>query len=110
MKSLRALAAVTVCGLLASGCVVVPVTIESYDPECRVVTHHMELVTVQVAAMNHCGGGQGCEAFVLVGLGVTAATAIVSGSIVVIGNVAYWAEHRAACPVLPAAPTASAVI
>ena len=103
MESPRALA-VAFLGLVASGCVIVPVTIDGFDPECRVVTHHMELQIVQVAEMNHCGGGQGCEAFVLVGLGVTAASAVVSGSIGIVGNMAYWAEHRADCPGPPAAP------
>ena len=95
-------AAIVLTGLLASGCVIVPITIESYDPDCRVVTRHMELKTVQVAAFNGCSG-QGCDAAVLVSLGVTAASAIVSGSIVVVGNMVYWAEHRADCPVPPEA-------
>jgi len=33
---------------------------------------------------------------------VTAVSAVVSGSIAIIGNVAYWAEHRANCVVPPA--------
>ena len=108
MQSLRALAGVVFSSLVVGGCVIVPVTIEGYDPDCRVVTRHMELATVQVATLRNCGGGQGCEAFVLVGLGVTVASAIVSGSIVTVGNVAYWAEHRADCPLLPTAPPAPA--
>ena len=101
--SIRSTVAVVLAGLLASGCVIVPITIESYDPDCRVVTRHMELKTVQVAAFNACAG-QGCDAGVLVALGVTAVSVIVSGSIVVVRNVVYWAEHRADCPV-PAAGT-----
>lgn len=79
--------------LLLAGCVVVPVTVEGFDPACRVVTHHMELQSVQVQALGRCGDNY-CAALVL---GVAAATAIVSGSIAVVGNVAYWAEHRASC-------------
>ena len=79
--------------LATSGCVMVPVTVEGYDPDCRVVTHHMELQPVQVTAMGRCNDGA-CAALVL---GVGAASAIVSGSIVVVGNIAYWAEHRASC-------------
>ena len=95
-------AAIVLTGLLASGCVIVPITIESYDPDCRVVTRHMELKTVQVAAFNACSG-QGCDAALLAAFGVTAVSAVVSGSIVVAGNVVYWAEHRATCPVPPEA-------
>ena len=100
MKTPRPFLALAVLGL--SGCVVVPVTTDSYDPDCRVVTHHMELQPVQVNAMGRCGDGA-CAAIVL---GVTAASAIVSGSIVVVGNIAYWAEHRANC-VAPLPPPPS---
>ncbi len=95
-------AAILLTGLLASGCVIVPITIESYDPDCRVATRHMELKAVQVAAFNACSG-QGCDAALLATFGVTAVSAVVSGSIVVVGNMVYWAEHRADCPVPPEA-------
>jgi hypothetical protein len=67
-----------------------------YDPGCRLVTHHIELQPVVLGQLNSCSG-QGCEALVLASLGVTAVSAVVSGSIAIIGNVAYWAEHRAGC-------------
>ena len=96
-------AAALATSLLASACVIVPVTVEGFDPDCRVYTRHMELQAVQIAALNNCSG-QGCEAYVLIGLGLTAASAIVSGSIAVTGNVVFWAEHRASCPAPPAPP------
>ena len=43
--SLRSTVAAVLAGLVASGCVIVPITIENYDPDCRVVTRHMELKT-----------------------------------------------------------------
>jgi len=92
MKTFRSLLCAIVAVLLA-GCVVVPVRVADYDPECRVMTHHMELQPVQLQAIGRCGDGY-CAALVL---GVSAASAIVSGSIVVAGNIAYWAEHRANC-------------
>jgi hypothetical protein len=94
---LRSLSAAFATSLLASACMIVPVTVEGYDPDCRIVTRHVELQTVQIAALNSCSG-QGCESLVLVGLGLTAASAIISGSIAVTGNIVYWAEHRADCP------------
>ena len=45
---LRTIVAVLVSSLLASACVIVPVTVEGFDPECRLVVHPMELQTVQV--------------------------------------------------------------
>jgi hypothetical protein len=92
----RSLPLAVVAGLLAAGCVIVPVRTEGYDAGCRVVTHHVELQAVQVAEIRQCAN-QGCAAVVLAGLGVTAVSGIVSGSIALIGNMAYWAERRANC-------------
>ncbi len=92
------LAAVFGCASLAS-CVVVPVTTEAYDPDCRVITHHMALKVTQVQEIQNCNGSNDCALQYLAIFGVSAA---VSGSIVLVGNVVYWAERRAAC-VAPAA-------
>ena len=86
-------------GLLASGCVVVPVTRDSYDDDCKVATHHMELSTVQVKQVAVCEtplnlGGALC---VLGAVGLATVSTVVSGSVVVVGNVAYWTERKAAC-------------
>ena len=99
--SLRTAVTAALACTLASACMIVPVTIADYDPGCRLVTHHMELQAVQLAEINHCSG-QGCEAVVIAGLSLTAASAIVSGSIAIIGNIAYWAERRAGCAAPPA--------
>jgi aconitase A len=93
---LRSAFAVAFACALSSGCVMVPVTVENYDADCRIVTHHMELQTVQVGAIASCNN-QSCAALVIAAAGVTAASAIISGSIVVIGNAAYWAERRTGC-------------
>ena len=98
-----AIAIAIVSCALTSACVVVPVTTEDYDAECQAVTRHMELKTVQVVAINQCNG-QGCQVVVIAALGVTAASAIVSSSIVVIGNMVYWAERRTGCPAPVVAP------
>lgn len=96
----RSAAIAALASMLACGCVIVPVTTAEYDPGCQLVVHHMQLEAVQLAQINHCGG-QGCEMVVIAALGVTAASAIVSGSIAVIGNMAYWAERRAGCVAPP---------
>jgi hypothetical protein len=93
MKALRAAAAVVP---LLAGCVVVPQTTYGYDPECRMVSRRMELQAVQVAAIGGCSN-EGC-AVLLAAAGVTAAaSAVVSGSIMVIGNVVYWMEKQGRC-------------
>jgi hypothetical protein len=86
-------------GLLASGCAVVPMTRDSYDDDCKVATHHMELTTVQVKQVAVCDtplniGGALC---VLGAVGLATVSTVVSGSVVVVGNVVYWTERKAAC-------------
>ncbi len=91
--------------LLATGCVIVPKTTDSFDPDCRVATHHMELQNVEVYKLKGCQTFN-CQIGVVAGAGLVAASAVVSGSIVVVGNVVYWGEHRASCAV-PAQTTAA---
>jgi hypothetical protein len=87
---LTALAATT------AGCVVVPVTRDVYDPNCRVMRREVTLEAAVVGQFASCSG-QECGAL-LVGLGiVSAATLVVSGSLAVVGNVVYWLEHEANC-------------
>jgi hypothetical protein len=111
MKLWRSAFPVLAAGLLGAGCVVVPVQTDAYDPDCMVVTHHIELQPVVLGQIQRCSG-QGCEALVLAALGVTAVSAVVSGSIAVVGNVVYWAERRADClravPAMPPAPAPTA--
>jgi len=98
MKLTR-LVPVLAAGLLASGCVVVPVNRESWDDDCKVATHRMELTTVQLRQVAGCTGrtqffGPFC---VLGAVGLATVSTVVSGSVVVVGNVVYWSERKAAC-------------
>jgi hypothetical protein len=88
------------CGLLCvialAGCVVVPVTRDIYDPDCRLTRREVTLEAAVVSQFHSCGGRE-CTAL-LVTLGVvSAASLVVSGSIAVVGNVAFWLEHEANC-------------
>ena len=84
-----------ICAALQA-CVFLPSTIEVYDPECQVVARQMTLREVQVAAIGGCQN-QSCVGMILA-LGATAAaSAIVSGSIVIVGNIAYWLERQSTC-------------
>ena len=77
-------------------CVYVPRTNQVYDRDCQVTANHMVLEGVQVAAIEGCAN-EGCVALVVAAGAVTAASVIVSGTIVVVGNVAYWFERNAHC-------------
>jgi len=107
---LRSTATVLAASVLATSCVIVPVTVASYDAGCQVMTHHMELRATQVGAFQTCGNGTSdyrCAAL-LASLGVVAAaSAVVSGSIVVVGDAVYWAEERTNCAV-PVKPSPAA--
>ncbi|MBC5784095.1 hypothetical protein H8N03_14175 [Ramlibacter sp. USB13] len=82
--------------LSLAGCVVVPQTVYRPHPECRTVERSMELQAVQVAWISGCSN-EGC-AVLLAAAGVTAAaSAVVSGSIVVVGNFVYWLERQGRC-------------
>jgi hypothetical protein len=82
--------------LLLAGCVMVPVTQATYDPDCRVVAKQMTLEPVQLAAIQGCSN-QGCAAL-LAAAGITAAASVViSGSIAIVGNIAYWLEKQGRC-------------
>lgn len=110
-RLVRALAALAVWAL--AGCVVVPVTRDVYDPDCRLMRREVTLEAAMLGQFHSCSG-QECSAL-LATLGVvSAATLVVSGSLAVVGNVVYWLEHEANCrrrgapaapaPTPPAAP------
>ena len=84
-----------ICAVLQA-CVFLPSTIEIYDPECKVVAKQMTLQAVQVAAIGGCQN-QSCVAMILAVGATAAASAIVSGSIVIVGNIAYWLERQSTC-------------
>jgi hypothetical protein len=84
--------------LLLSGCFYYPRTVEYYDAGCEIHARRMVLESQVMAEM--CSGATGHEAAVgclVVLAGVTAASAAVSGSIVVVGNTVYWFEKRGRC-------------
>ena len=87
--------ALLICATVQA-CVYLPSTIEIYDPECQIVAKHMTLQEVQVAAIGGCQN-QSCLAMILAVGATTAASVIVSGSIVIVGNIAYWLERQATC-------------
>ena len=92
---MKRLAAVAACALLAS-CVMVPRTVHGWDPECRVTVRRMELEPVQLASIQHCHN-EGCLALLAAAGATAAASAVISGSITIVGNVVYWLEERGSC-------------
>jgi len=83
--------------LLASGCVFYPKTVESYDPVCEMRTRQMLLKSEVIDGLCASIQNEAAVGCLAVALGVTAGTAVVSGSIVVAGNTVYWLEKRGKC-------------
>jgi hypothetical protein len=89
---------------LSAACVVVPQTREVYDPECKLLSKQVVLETAVVGHFGSCAG-DACVAMMATMGFVTAATAVVSGSVALVGNVVYWFERQGRCerpaPLLP---------
>lgn len=86
--------------LTLPACIFVPRTTAAYDAACRIEAKQM---TIEVAQLGSFGGcqGKGCVEL-LVGAGaVAAASAVISGTIVVAGNIVYWLEKEGRCIVAP---------
>lgn len=81
---------------LLAGCVYLPNTTTTYDDICQTHKRHMRLEVQQVGTLMGCQGDACVAALVAFGA-VSAATAIVSGSIVMVGNVVYWLEEQGRC-------------
>jgi hypothetical protein len=78
---------------LLQGCVFLPRTEIVYDQKCDVHVRRMTL-EAHVGQFPGSCSGKDC-AYLLVALGVIAAgSAVISGSIVVVGNAVYWAERQ----------------
>ena len=82
--------------LVLQACVIVPRTQEVYDPECRVIAREMTLQPVQIAAFGGCSN-HGCATLLVIAGATAAASAVVSGSIAIVGNVVYWLEKQGRC-------------
>ena len=79
--------------LLLQGCVYVPHTTSSYDEQCKIQTKRMTLRPEQLGTVGSCAGSDCVVALAALG----AASAVISGSIVVVGNVVYWLEKQGKC-------------
>lgn len=82
--------------LQLQACVFVPTTTTRYDQDCQILTRHMTMEPVQIAQLSSCTNTQCTDFMVVAGL-TAAASAVISGSIVIVGNVVYWMEKQGRC-------------
>lgn len=102
----RRIATLLTLSAILSGCAV-PRTVDYYDEDCGIVSRKMVLETTEAVPLVSCSN-QTCAAQILAQVAGFALSTVVSGSIVVIGNVAYWAERQRNCQPRPAKPDAGA--
>ena len=87
----------------ACACVVVPKKVASYDEKCMVSTQKVELTTEQIQTFEaiNCNNND-CKIQFVGAIAssalVTTTSAIVSGSIALVGNTLYWLESQGDCP------------
>lgn len=93
---LRATFANAIAASWLAGCVFLPHTATTYDADCEIYQRKMTLEAHQVASIAGCSN-EGCVALLAAAGVISAATAVVSGSVVVVGNVAYWLEEKGQC-------------
>jgi hypothetical protein len=89
-------ASLTLAAAFLQGCVFFPRTEAVIDPACRIETKQMTLGVAQFGTIGSCSGRE-CGAVLAVLGAITASSLVVSGSIVVVGNVVYWIEKRGKC-------------
>lgn len=87
-------------GVGLNACVMVPRTEEHYDQRCRMVTRQVVLKPEVVANLGNCSG-RDCEGLLVVYGVITAASVVVSGSVALVGNLAYWVEKQGRCDTAP---------
>ncbi|EGI78122.1 hypothetical protein HGR_02333 [Hylemonella gracilis ATCC 19624] len=82
-----------------AGCVVVPRQTTSFNEDCQIVQRHLKLGVALLTdnpPMN-CSKTDECTALLTLYAGLAAGTAVVSGSIVLVGNTVYWLEEQGRC-------------
>jgi hypothetical protein len=82
--------------LLLGGCVYLPEATVRYDPKCGTYERKMTMQPYQVGTLVGCRD-EGCVAGLVAAGVVSAASAVVTGSVVVIDNVVSWLEKRGQC-------------
>lgn len=82
--------------LLLSSCVYMPETSVRYDPKCGVYERKMTMQPYQVGSLMGCRD-EGCVTGLVAAGVISAATAVITGSVVVVGNVVYWLEKQGQC-------------
>lgn len=84
-----------------SGCVYIPSESPSHNDDCHLTTHNYHLQSKPILSTNGDFSGCNSRECISVILGgivvVSASSAILSGSVVIVGNSIHWIEHQGRC-------------
>jgi hypothetical protein len=91
--------AILAFSFFVSGCVFYPKKIEYYDSDCEIQARRLvlETKTMKESCPGSSSGNSDDVACLALILAVSTGSAIVSGSIVVVGNTVYWLEKKGKC-------------
>ncbi len=89
-------AALSIAVMLLAGCVYMPETTTRYDPKCGIYERKMTMQPYQVGSLMGCRD-EGCVTGLVAAGVVSVASAVITGSVVVAGNVASWLEKQGQC-------------
>jgi len=95
-RALRKFATIIGTALPISGCIYYPKRVEVYDSDCNIKTRKLALGVIASNSVPNCSGGNAGACLAAIAA-VGPVTAVVSGSIVVIGNTLYWMEKEGRC-------------
>lgn len=87
------IALVTVITFLLSSCCYYPKKVEFYDEDCQIESKKLVLEATLVNVTANCQN----EECIIALLVPSVASAVVSGSIVIVGNIVYWLEKQGKC-------------
>jgi hypothetical protein len=79
-----------------AGCIYVPRTKVVDDPGCQSVRRSVVLEEQKISNLQQCTNNGCLGQLISVGI-ISAASVVVSGSIVIVGNVVYWIEREKKC-------------
>lgn len=82
---------------LLQGCVYLPAETTAYNADCGSYERRITLEAYQVGSLIGCHD-EGCVTGLVVAGVVSAASAVISGSVVVVGKAVRWLEKPAHCP------------
>lgn len=96
IRALGKFATTSALTLLISGCIYYPKRVEVYNSDCTIKIRKLTLGVISSNSVPNCFGGNSAACLAAIAA-VGPVTAVVSESIVVVGNTLYYMEKEGKC-------------